>query len=209
MRIAVIGASAGVGLEVVKQLIESGDSVTTLSRRTDSIPDIPQVTKVQGSALNDVDVLRTIEGADAVLVALGTGMSTKTTGLYPKASQALLKALANTSNKPPVIVLTGFGAGNSWDYNSLLMKLMFNLLLKDVYAEKTQMELIISSGYSNSMFVRPGRLTNGALTQKYRITTVLDKSTRIKEISRKDVAHFMIQQAQHLTYIGKYPALSY
>lgn len=209
MRIAVIGASAGVGLEVVKQLIEAGDSVATLSRRTDTIPDSPLVTKVQGSALSESDVLRTIEGADAVLVALGTGMSTKTTGLYPMASQALLKALANSPNKPPVIVLTGFGAGNSWDYNSFLMKLMFNLLLKDIYAEKTQMEQLISGGYSNSMFVRPGRLTNGALTQKYRVTTDLDKSTRIGAISRKDVAHFMIQQAKHPTYLGKYPALSY
>jgi putative NADH-flavin reductase len=209
MRIAVIGGSAGVGLEVVKQLIESGDYVATLSRRTDSIPDSPQVTKVQGSALNEADVLRTIEGADAVLVALGTGMSTTTAGLYPKASQALLNALANSPNKPPVIVLTGFGAGNSWNYNSFLMKMMFNLLLKDVYAEKTQMEQLMSGGYSNSMFVRPGRLTNGALTQKYRVTTDLDKSTRISAISRKDVAHFMIQQAKHPTYIGKYAALSY
>jgi uncharacterized protein YbjT (DUF2867 family) len=83
VKVAVIGASAGVGLEVVKQLIEAGDSVTTLSRRTDSIPGSPQVTRVQGSALNESDVLRTIEGADAVLVTLGTGMSTKATGLYP------------------------------------------------------------------------------------------------------------------------------
>ncbi len=209
MRIAVIGASAGVGLEVVKQLIKSGDSVTTLSRNTDPIPDSPQVAKVQGSALNATDVLRTIGGADAVLVALGTGISTKTTGLYPKASQALLKVLANLPNKPLVIVLTGFGAGNSWDYNSFLMKLMFNLLLKDVYAEKTQMEQLISGGYPNSMFVRPGRLTNGALMEKYRIITDLDKSTRVSAISRKDVAHFMIQQAKHPTCIGKYPALSY
>lgn len=209
MKIAVIGASAGVGLEVVKQLIEAGDFVTTLSRRTDSIPDSPQVTKVQGSALNETDVLLTIEGADAVLVTLGTGMSTKATGLYPNASQALLKALANSPNKPPVIVLTGFGAGNSWDYNSLFMKLMFNLFLKEVYAEKTQMEQLISGGYSNAMFVRPGRLTNGALTQKYRVTTDLDKSTKIGTISRKDVAHFMVKQAKSPTYIGKYPALSY
>ncbi len=103
MKIAVIGASAGVGLEVVKQLIAAGDSVTTLSRRIDSIPDSPQVTKVQGSALNETDVRRTIEGADAVLVTLGTGLSTKATGLYPNASQALLKVLANSPNKPPVI----------------------------------------------------------------------------------------------------------
>jgi hypothetical protein len=83
VKVAVIGASAGVGLEVVKQLIGAGDSVTTLSRRTDSIPDSPQVTRVQGRALNETDVLRKIEGADAVLVTLGTGMSTKAAGLYP------------------------------------------------------------------------------------------------------------------------------
>lgn len=209
MKFAVIGASAGVGLEVVKQLIEEGDSVTTLSRRTDSIPDSPHVTKIQGSALNETDVLRTIEGADAVLVTLGTGMSTKATGLYPNASKALLKVLANSPNKPPIIVLTGFGAGNSWDYNSPFMKLMFKLFLKEAYAEKTQMEQLISGGYSNSIFVRPGRLTNGALTQKYRVTTDLNKSTQIGKISRKDVAHFMLKQAKRPTYIGKYPALSY
>jgi putative NADH-flavin reductase len=209
MKIAVIGASAGVGLEVVKQLIEAGDSVTTLSRTTDSIPDSPHVTKVQGSALSEADVVRTIEGADSVLVTLGTGMSTKATGLYPKASRVLLKVLANLPNKPPVIVLTGFGAGDSWDYNSFFMKWMFTLFLKEAYTEKTQMEQLISSGYSNSMFVRPGRLTNGALTQEYRVTASLDTSTKIGSVSRKDVAHFMVDQARNPTYIGKYPALSY
>lgn len=209
MRIAVIGASAGVGLEAVKQLIEAGDSVVTLSRRTDTIPDSPLVTKVQGSALSISDLLKTLVSVDAVLIALGTGMSIKATGLYPIASKALLKALENSSNKPRVIALTGFGAGDSWNYNSLFMKLVFKLLLKDVYAEKTQMENIISGCYSNSIFVRPGRLTNGVLTQKYRVITALNKATKISSISRKDVAHFMILQAKHPAYIGKYPALSY
>jgi hypothetical protein len=89
------------------------------------------------------------------------------------------------------------------------MKLMFNLLLKEVYAEKTQMEQLISGGYPNSMFVRPGRLTKGALTQRYQVTTDLDRSTRIGKISRKDVAHFMVEQARKPTCLGKYPALSY
>ena len=209
MKIAVIGASAGVGLEIVKQLIESGDSVTTLSRSIGSIPNAPGVTPVQGSALNETDVRKTIEGADTVLIALGTGMSTKATGFYPKAAQTLLKVLASLPNKPPVIVLTGFGAGKSRDYHSFFIKFLFNLFLKNIYAEKTQMEQMISGGYSNAMFVRPGRLTNGDLTQKYRVTTELTKSTRIGSISRKDVAHFMIKQAKSPTYIGEYPALSY
>ncbi len=209
MKIAVIGASAGIGLEVVKQLVDSGKSVTTLSRTIESIPDSNQVTKIKGSALNEADILRTIAGADSVLVTLGTGMSTKATGLYPKASRELLRALANLPNKPPLIVLTGFGAGNSWDYNSFFMKWMFTLFLKEIYAEKSQMEQIISNNYPNAMFIRPGRLTHGALTRTYRVITNLDKSTKVGAISRKDVAHFMIEQSRNQTYIGNYPALSY
>ena len=207
MNITVIGASAGVGLEIVKQLVEAGDSVATLSRSTDSIPRAPNVTALQGDAMNEADVLKATTGADAVLVALGLGMSTKATGLYPQAAKALLKALASLPDKPPVIVLTGFGAGNSWEYNSWPMKLMFNLLLKDIYAEKAQMERMISEAYPNAMFVRPGRLTNGALTRQYKVTTELSKSTRIGSISRKDVADFMIAQARNPGYIGQYPAL--
>lgn len=89
------------------------------------------------------------------------------------------------------------------------MRWMFTLLLKEVYAEKTDMEENVSNGYANLMFVRPGRLTKGDLTRKYRVYTSLDRSTRIRSISRKDVAHFKIDQVRNPTCIGKYPALSY
>jgi hypothetical protein len=89
------------------------------------------------------------------------------------------------------------------------MKLLFSLFLKDAYAEKTQMEQLIAKGYPNSMFVRPGRLTNGALSKRYRVLAGLDRNTRVGAISRKDVAHFMAEQAEHPDFIGKYPALSY
>jgi putative NADH-flavin reductase len=209
MRITVIGASAGVGLELVHQLLDRGHTVTTLSRSVETIPDHPGIKKVRGSSLNEDDVAKAIDCAEAILVTLGTGMSTKATGLYPGSAAAILKALERSTTRPPLIVLTGFGAGDSWNYNSLLMKVLFNLFLKDVYAEKTQMEQLISKGYANSMFVRPGRLTNGALSKQYRVFTGLDKNTRVGAVSRKDVAHFMAEQAEHPDFIGKYPALSY
>ena len=209
MRIAVIGASAGVGLELVHQLLERGHSVRTLSRSVETIPDHPRIKTVRGSSLNEADVAKAIDSAEAILVTLGTGKSTKATGLYSGSAAAILNALKSSTTKPPLIVLTGFGAGDSWNYNSLLMKALFSLFLKDVYAEKTQMEQLISKGYANSMFVRPGRLTNGALSMQYRVFTELDKNTQVGPISRKDVAHFMAEQAEHPNFIGKYPALSY
>ena len=208
MNITVIGASAGVGLELVKQLLERGHSVVTLSRSIETIPDHANIGKIGGSALNADDIMQAIEGAEAVLVTLGTGMNTKATGLYPAFGKAMLKALDGATSKPPLIVLTGFGAGDSWKYNSPIVRLLFNLFLKDIYEEKTQMEKMLSNGYPRSMFVRPGRLTNGPLTKRYRVLTELNRNTRVGAISRKDVAHFMAEQAEHPDHIGQYPALS-
>jgi len=209
MRITVIGASAGVGLELVNQLLERGHSVMTLSRHVETIPNHPGIEKIRGSSLNADDVAKATDSAEVILVTIGTGMSTKATGLYPGSAAAILKALERSTTKPPLIVLTGFGAGDSWNYNSLPMKLLFSLFLKDAYAEKTRMEQLIAKGYPNSMFVRPGRLTNGALSKRYRVLAGLDRNTGVGAISRKDVAHFMAEQAEHPDFIGKYPALSY
>lgn len=207
MNIAVIGASAGVGLILVHQLLERGHAVTTLSRTLEALPEHPALTKVCGSALNAADVTQAVGTADAILVTLGTGSSTKATGLYPNAARALLEAMKSKPTRATLIVLTGFGAGNSWDYNPWPIRILFRIFLKDIYAEKTQMEQLIAAGYPSAMFVRPGRLTSGALTKKYRVTTMLDENTRIGAISRNDVADFMARQAEHPEFLGRHPAI--
>jgi hypothetical protein len=112
-------------------------------------------------------------------------------------------------NSPTLIVLTGFGAGDSWSYNSFPMRLLFTLLLKAVYADKGEQERLIAGGYSRWEIVRPGRLTNGALTGHYRVLDELMEGMKVGGISRADVAHFMVAQAENPTYLGKYPALTY
>jgi putative NADH-flavin reductase len=89
------------------------------------------------------------------------------------------------------------------------MKVLFNLLLKAVYADKSEMEQLIATGYRYWEIVRPGRLTNGAMTGKYRILDNLTKGMRVGSVSRADVAHFLVAQAEHPTYRGRYPAITY
>ena len=208
MKFAVIGASAGVGLELVKQLLEHGHTVNTLSRSVGTIPEHERVHKIVGSALNEADIAQAIAGVDAILVTLGTGTSRKATGLYIQSPRAILNAIKASRAQPPLIVLTGFGAGDSMKNQPWPIKAAFSLMLGEIYAEKTLMEKMLAAQYPNSLFVRAGVLTNGALTGKYRILDGSPKALQVRTISRQDVADFMRRQAEHPTFIGQYPVLT-
>ena len=163
MKITVIGASAGVGLQATRLAVEKGHEVATLSRRVVSLPDHAKLRRVQGSATSLNDVRAAAERADAILVTLGVKSPFATT-LFSDSARLLLQVQQETGSSPTLIVLTGFGAGDSWGYNSLPMKLLFTLLLKAAYADKSEQERVIASGYPRWEIVRPGRLTNGAMT---------------------------------------------
>jgi putative NADH-flavin reductase len=208
MKTAIIGASAGIGLQTTRLALERGHDVTTLSRRVVPHPDHAKLNRVQGSATNPSDVRAAVEGTDAILVTLGVKSPFATT-LFSDSARILLQVLKEKGSSPTLIVLTGFGAGDSWSYNSFPMKLLFTLLLKAVYADKGEQERLIAGGYSRWEIVRPGRLTNGALTGHYRVLDELMEGLKVGGISRADVAHFMVAQAENPTYLGKYPALTY
>jgi putative NADH-flavin reductase len=208
MKIAIIGASAGIGLETTRLALEHGHDVTTLSRRTVPHPDQAKLRRVQGSATNPNDVKAVVEGADAVLVTLGVKSPFATT-LFSDSARILLQTIREMGSSPTLIVLTGFGTGDSWSYNSLPVKLLFTLLLKAVYADKNEQEQLVAGGYPRWEIVRPGRLTNGTMTGHYRVLDNLVEGMRVGAISRADVAHFMVAQAGNPTYLGKYPALTY
>ena len=208
MKITIIGASAGIGLEVTRLALQHGHEVATLSRRVVPLPDHPKLRRVQGSATNPNDVRAAVEGAEAVLVTLGVKSPFATT-LFSDSARILLQTIREMGSSPTLIVLTGFGAGDSWGYNSIPMKVLFTLFLKRAYVDKSAQERLIASGYSRWAMVRPGRLTNGAMTGHYRVLDNLEECMRVGAISRADVAHFMVAQAENPTYLGTYPALTY
>lgn len=208
MKIAIIGASAGIGLATTRLSLERGHEVATLSRRRVSLPDHANLKRVQGSATNSDDVRVAVEGADAILMTLGVKSPFATT-LFSDSSRLLLQVLGEKGVSPTLITLTGFGAGDSWGYNSLPVKILFTLLLKKVYADKSEQERVIAGGYSRWEIVRPGRLTNGAMTSRYRVLDQLVDGMKVGAVSRADVAHFMVAQAENPTCLGKYPALTY
>jgi putative NADH-flavin reductase len=72
MKLVVLGATGGIGLELVRQTIERGHSVTALVRTPEQLkPFQDRITIKQGDVLNSAELERAVEGHDAVLLGFG------------------------------------------------------------------------------------------------------------------------------------------
>ncbi len=208
MKIAVIGASAGLGLATVKRALERNHSVTTLSRSEVPLPSNSNLTCIVGNALYKEDVSLALKDADAVIITLGTRKDMKQTKLFSDFANVLLEVQKSSGSKATFLFVTGFGTGESGNYVGLFVKLFLKYFLRDVYADKALMEERISNSDMNWTIVRPGRLLDKPVTENYRIETSLYKGIAIGGINRSDVADYMVKQAEEPSDLKKYVGLS-
>ena len=88
------------------------------------------------------------------------------------------------------------------------MKFFLKYFLNDVYADKFEMEEIITTTFKKWICVRPGRLLDKPLTEKYRVETKLYKGINIGGINRANVADFLVKQAENPTHLNKFIGLA-
>ncbi len=208
MKISVIGASAGVGLETVLRALSRQHEVTTLSRSAVPLPETQTVTFIRGSATDRSDLASAVLGADAVIVALGTSKNMKATTLFSDSAALLAEIQRESGTAAPFIFVTGFGAGDSRSYVSGFVRFFLRYFLKDVYADKTRMEEIATGSGMNWVVVRPGRLLEGELTEEYRIERSLFRGIKISGINRANLADFLVKQAESPTELRRCVAIS-
>jgi putative NADH-flavin reductase len=208
MNITVIGASAGIGLETVKRALQRKHQVTTLSRSEIPLQEDGTFTSIRGSALDKVDLQKAIQHADAVIVALGTGKSMKATTLFSDFAKLLVEVRQVEKRDIPFLFVTGFGTGESQNYVTWFVRMFLKYFLKDVYVDKAKMEETLAASSMKWIFVRPGRLLDEPVTEKYRVETTLYKGINIGGINRSDVADFLVKQAENPTVLGKFVAIS-
>lgn len=207
MKIAIIGAGAGIGLESVNQALDKGYEVVALSTNINSLPDRVGLTKVQGSATRQSDLKRVIVNSDAVLITVGTKKKKNTT-LFSEIAKALIAIGQELGYTNPVLIITGFGAGNSKPYLNLFMKTIIRLFLKDQYNDKSLMEQLIVASDLNWEIIRPGMLKDGPATNNYQTLPELQKGMKVGKINRADVADYLISEATLKKNLQKYVTLT-
>lgn len=210
--VLIIGASKGIGRRAVDCALERGCSVRAMARGADKIAlEHERLEKFSGDATDSDDVRRALAGVDAVILALGmpAGLTRllRPVTVFSRSTEIVVDAMEESGPKR-LVVVTGFGAGESRSAMHALEELGHNMLLGRAYADKSVQEKIVQRSSLDWTIARPTILTNGPATGKYKVL-VDPKSWRNGFISRQDVAQFLVGRALDRENLHEAPVLNY
>ena len=207
MKIVVLGATGGTGLEIIRQSVEQGHSVTALVRSPERLrPFQDRITVRRGDLLNSADLQQAVEGQDAVLSAFGPRVPVKKSEahLLEQFAGALTKAMLHTNVRRVVVESVAFLFKDSLLPPAYLLG---RLLFPRTVADASAMEQVFAESELDWTMVRPPELTEKPYTGKYRILEGHLPRFGFK-ISRADVADFMINVVANRSTIRKVIGLS-
>jgi len=209
MKLLIIGASRGIGRQLLEQAVQGGHVVTAMARHVDQLPRQHEGLRVMaGDILEPQQVRQAVAGQEAVCLTIGIGVTWKPVTVFSQGTENVLAAMAEHGVRRLVCV-TGIGAGDSKGHGGFLYDRIFKpLLLKTIYEDKDRQEALIKASDTDWTIVRPGFLTTGPLTGNYRVLTDL-RGVTAGNISRADVAHFILQELSSHRYLSQTPLLTY
>jgi len=209
LSILVIGGTHGIGLETVKLALERGHKVTALARHPERIKlQHPQLSIVKGDVLEVVSLRDAMAGQDAVVLAIGMGLTRKPVTLFSVGTAHVLNAM-EVADVHRLVTVTGIGAGDTSAHGGFFYDKIFRPLgLQTVYDDKDRQEALIRECQFplDWTIARPGVLGNGKAKHQYRVLTDL---TGINggNISRADTAHFIVAVLENDSHLGAAPLL--
>ena len=207
MKLLVLGATGGIGLEIVRQAVARHHSVTAFVRSPDRLAVFQERIAIeQGDMLNSSQLKRAVEGNDAVLSAFGPRVPVMKAdaNLLRDFSSALTSAMRRTSVRRLVIVSTAFLFRDSIMPPTHLFGRLF---FPGVIVDATAMERTIAESGLDWTIVRPPQLTDKPFSGRYRV-----REGHLPlfgfHISRADVADCLIKATEDRAYIEKVLGIS-
>jgi uncharacterized protein YbjT (DUF2867 family) len=208
MQIAILGATGGIGGHVLDWALQAGHPVHALARDPQALPPAAGLTVTRGDALDETAVAEVIDGADAVVSALGPRGAKTPSGLLAGAASSTVLAMQKTGASRLVCV-SAAGAYVSGDPNmNWLIKAILPRVLARQFADVRAMEDVIRASDLDWTLVRATRLINRPGTGRYRVSPDYSPPGGGK-IARADVAHFIAAVLTEDGWPQAAPALAY
>lgn len=200
MKLLVLGATGGIGIELVRQALERGHAVRTFVRSPEKIRSYAGlINVVQGNLLNSNELANVMSGQDAVLSGFGPRVPIARTDahLLRDFGAALTLAMNLSGVQRGIVVSTAFLFRDALFPPAHLFGRLF---FPTVVADATEMEATLSSSNLDITIVRPPQLTDHPHTGRFRVREKHLPRFGFR-IPRADVADFMLRTAES----GAYP----
>ncbi len=203
MKVIVFGATGTIGKLTVERLLDAGHHVTAFARSPGSLPlKHDRLTRVAGDAMQAAPVARAIQGHDAVVVTLGSGLSRKSL-IRSQGTANVIRGMQKHGVRR-LICQSTLGARESWDnLNFFWKRIMFGALLKPVFLDHELQERLVEVSGLEWTIVRPGAFTDKALCMNYKEDVAPDARNLLLKIARADVAAFLVRQLSDRRYEGR------
>ncbi len=205
MKLTIFAATGGIGRQALEQAVAAGHDVTAVVRNPKTLSAAIRIVTADLAAADPAALKSAVEGADAVLSALGP-RSISDAGVASQGTRAIVQAMKAADVRRIVVVSAApigtvpspgrpkppkHDPGDGFFMRHLFSPLI-KALLRKPYADLALMEDILRDSGLDWTIVRPPRLTNKPLTGIYR-TASGQNLPRGFFIARADVAHLMLR----------------
>ena len=208
MKLLILGATGLTGKHVVSQALDAGHELTVLVRdRARLAAASPRLRVVDGDMQNGTALADAMRGQDAVISALGRGLSFKPEHLMQRCVPVILQTMGQARVRR-LVFTSAFGIGETWRDTPFMPRLFARTLLRGIYADKALGEASIRQSDLDWTLVHPTMLTDGARTGTWRSGERLPLSG-LPKISRGDAGAFLVSQLNDSSYIRRTVLVSY
>jgi putative NADH-flavin reductase len=207
MRLFILGATGGIGRELVNQALARHHRVTAFVRSPHKLGAAREgLTLIEGDVRNTDAMSAVLFGHDAVLSTLGPAGPGRNT-ITSDGARATVAAMQAAGVRRLLVV----GVAALFPDVGIFGRLLRNTLLRNIADDSAEMERIVKATNLDWTIVRPPRLTNGPRTEHYGVAADhLPKAAGGNAtISRADVAHFMLNELEQPAHIRRVVGIAY
>ncbi|QDP95451.1 NAD-dependent epimerase/dehydratase family protein [Microlunatus elymi] len=206
--IAVFGATGRTGRRVLDRALAAGSTVRAQVREPAKLTvSSDLLTVIRGDVLNPASVAETVAGADAVLSLFGQVKGSPPT-LQTDGTRIITEAMTAEGVKR-IVTLSGGGLRAESDRPKIadrVIQALLKLLSGQVLADAQGHLAVLRASGLDWTVVRAPRLTEKPGSGRYRVGWVgVDAST---QLSRDDLADFILTQVDDRTFVGQLPFVS-